>query len=169
MGRMVMKESPDVDFYVEWSSVVESWTFAGTRAEMLDYLRRDSDPWLRDDAPHHPEQRLRRADETGTTSLWVTRASEESAAFAAHGYPEDGSWEDAGEIYMQRGYCPRANIFALARRQGENPDAEVEDLLRPFEDGCRCDHAYGSHSDTGCSECACPMRVVTPPGPGATS
>lgn len=135
MGKIVIKEAPDVDFYVEWSSIVESWTFAGNRAEMLAHLQRDSDPWLREDAPHHPEQRLRRADETGTTSLWVTRAAEESPEFAAHGYAEDGSWEDETTIYEQRGILSRANIFALVRRQAEQGgDVDVTDLLTPFDD-----------------------------------
>lgn len=155
-----MKEASDVDFYVEWSSVVESWTFAGTRAEMLAYLSRESDPWLRTDAPHHPEQRLGRADETGTSSLWVTKANAENPSFAAHGYVEDGSWEDGGEIYMQLGYCSRPNIFTLVKRQAADPDAEVQDLLSPFEDGCRCGHAYAAHRETGCVDCGCLMSVA---------
>lgn len=135
MGSIVMKEAPDVDFYVEWSSVVEAPTFAGTRAEMLTYLQRNSDPWLREDAPHHPEQRLRRADETGTTSLWVTKASAESPEFAAHGHPEDGAWDDETTIYMQRGILSRANIFTLVRRQAaDGYDVDVTDLLAPFDD-----------------------------------
>jgi hypothetical protein len=132
MGKIIMKEAPDVDFYVEWSSVVEAPTFAGTRAEMLAHIQRDSDPWLREDAPHHPEQRLRRVDETGTSSLWVTKASEESPSFAAHGYPEEGSWADNGQIYQQQGFCPRDRLFELTRRvmRGDDPT----DLLEPFDD-----------------------------------
>lgn len=155
MGKIVMKEAPDVDFYVEWSSVVESWTFAGSRDEMLAHLSRGSDPWLRSDAPHHPEQRLRRADETGTTSLWVTEAGMRDK------YPEEGAWDDTGTIYMQEGYCSRPNIFALVKRQAEDEGAEVHDLLAPFEDGCRCDHDYATHSATGCAECDCLMRPRT--------
>ena len=58
---------------------------------MLANISRASDPYLRDDAPHHPERRMERVDATGTSSLWVAAAAEESE-FAAHGYPEQGSW-----------------------------------------------------------------------------
>ena len=126
MGRIVMKEAPDVDFYVEWSSVVEAPTFGGTRVETLEHLARESDPWLREDAPHHPEQRLRRADKTGTSSQWVKAAGLSS--------PEEGAWDDDGLIYMQRGIAPRANIFTLTRRLLEQADADVTDLLVPFDD-----------------------------------
>lgn len=127
MGKIVMKEAPDVDYYVEWSSVVEAPTFAGTRSEMLDHLKRDSDPWLREDAPHHPEQRLKRADETGTTSLWVKAALGDDRA-------EQGAWDASGEIYMQQGVVPRARLFDLTRRLLADHQADVSDLLDPFDD-----------------------------------
>ena len=138
MGTFIYKEAPDVDYYVGWSSVVDAPVWTGNRAETLAYLRRDSDPYLRDDAPHHPERRLERADATGTTSLWVTRASAESAEFAAHGYAEDGSWEDDSFIYQQQGTLTRANLFVLAHRLDTADvgmsDVDVSDLLCPFED-----------------------------------
>lgn len=153
MSRIVMKEAPDVDYYVEWTSIAEGWTFAGTRADMLTHLSDDADPWLSPEAPHHPEQRLRRADETGTTSQWVAKAGMRDR------YPEAGAWDSRGEIYQQIGFCPRPNIFVLARRQIADPQAEVRDLLRPFDDGCRCGHEHGSHHETGCGHCDCLMRV----------
>ena len=55
MSRIVMKEAPDVDYYVEWTSIAEGWTFAGTRADMLTHLSSDADPWLSPEAPHHPQ------------------------------------------------------------------------------------------------------------------
>lgn len=134
MPTIVMKESPESDFYIGWSSVVEAPVWGADREGALEILRRESDLYLRDDAPHHPEQRLERADETGTSSMWVTKAAEESPAFAAHGYPEDGSWEDSGTIYMQRGMVSRANMFALTRRILADPGADVTDLLTPFDD-----------------------------------
>lgn len=134
MGSIVMKEAPNIDFYVEWSSVVEAPTAWGNREWMLAHLSRNSDPWLRDDAPHHPDQRLKRADETGTTSLWVTKAAEESPEFAAHGYAEDGAWDDETTIYMQRGTLSRANIFVAARRLEADPNDPITDLLTPFDD-----------------------------------
>jgi hypothetical protein len=121
-----MKEAPDVDYYIGWSSVVEAPAWGGTRAEALAILQRESDPYLMPAAPHHPEQRLKRADETGTSAMWVTAAGLE--------HPEEGSWEDSGAIYMQRGTVTRANMFVLARRILENHEADVTDLLEPFED-----------------------------------
>jgi hypothetical protein len=126
MPKIVIKESPSSDFYVEWSSIAEAPTFAGTRAEMLAHLQRDSDPWLRDDAPHHPAQRLKRCDETGTTSRWVT------AAGMRDKYPEEGAWDDDSFIYQQEGTVTRADVFVLARRLAAGEDAA--DLIRPFDD-----------------------------------
>lgn len=123
MGYQIYKEAPDVDYYVEWSSIVEEPTFGGTRAEMLPYLWEQDDrkpDRIRDTDPSHPENRLKRADEFGTSALW--------------GSPRDGSWEDeGGEVYMQRGIVSRANIFVLTRRLGEDENADVADLIEPFE------------------------------------
>lgn len=134
MGEMIMKEAPDVDFYVGWSSVVDAPTFAGTREEVLAKLVGEADPWLREDAPHHPERRLERVDQTGTSSVWVSKMNEESPTFAAHGHVDDGCWEDDGKIYKQEGFCRRANIFVLTRRLMEDRDADLSDLLEPFDD-----------------------------------
>jgi hypothetical protein len=128
MPTIVMKEAPDVDFYIGWSSVVEAPVWGGDRESTLTLLRQESDPYLRDDAPHHPERRLERADETGTSAMWVTTAGMRDK------YPEEGSWEDASTIYMQRGLVSRANMFVLTRRILEDDDADVTDLLTPFED-----------------------------------
>lgn len=137
MGTVIYKESPDSDYYVGWSSVVEAPVWTGNREATLAYLRRDSDPYLREDAPHHPERRLERADVSGTSSLWVSKASEESPEFAAHGYPEEGSWEDDSFIYQQQGTMTRASLFALCHRidaAADDEDVDASDLLEPFED-----------------------------------
>ena len=135
MPTIVIKEAPDVDYYVGWSSVVDAPVFTGTRNEVLARLRSESDPYLRDDAPHHPERRLERADETGTTSLWVAKAAEESPEFAAHGHAEEGAWDDDSFIYHQEGTLTRANLFVLAHRLDEaEGDIDASDLLQPFED-----------------------------------
>lgn len=40
MGRQIIKVSRELDQYVVWSSIVESWVYIGTRDEMLlDYPR----------------------------------------------------------------------------------------------------------------------------------
>lgn len=128
MGSHVMREAPGVDFYVEWSSVVEAPTAYGDRAWMLAYLTRDADKWLREDAPHHPENRLKRADETGTSSLWVTVNGMRDR------YPEEGAWDDTPTVYKQQGLLSRGNIFTLAHRLMEDGGADASDLLTPFED-----------------------------------
>jgi hypothetical protein len=128
MPQFIYREAPDVDYYVAWSSVVEAPTFTGTRAEMLTHLQREADPYLREDAPHHPERRLDRADATGTTSLWVETAGMRDK------YPEDGAWDDDTYIYQQQGVLTRAGLFELCHRLDADAQADVSDLLRPFED-----------------------------------
>ena len=127
MPQFIYKEAPDVDYYVAWSSVVDAQVFTGDRAAMLAHLQRESDPFLREDAPHHPERRLERADATGTTSMWVENSGMRDK------YPEDGSWEDDSYIYLQEGVLTRANLFALCHRQDADPGADVSDLLAPFD------------------------------------
>lgn len=127
MPTFVYKEAPDVDFYIGWSTVVEAPVFAGTRTEVLERLTQQSDPWLREDAPHHPEQRMKRCDETGTTAMTGFTTAEGKT------YPADGAWDDTGEIYEQRGTVKRADLFVLARRQAEDENADVSDLIEPFE------------------------------------
>jgi hypothetical protein len=116
-----MREAPDIDFYIEWSSVVEAPTFAGTRAEMLAHLRTQQHP-----ADNLPEVRLARCDETGTTARWV------EAAGMRDRYAEEGAWDDGGFIYEQRGTVERRDLFTLARRLLADDDADVSDLIRPF-------------------------------------
>lgn len=36
MGRYIIKPDKDVDFYVEWSTIVDNWVFAGNREDMVD-------------------------------------------------------------------------------------------------------------------------------------
>lgn len=123
MGYQIYKEAPDVDYYIEWSSYVEAPTFGGTREEILPYLWESDDrkpDRIRETDPSHPENRLKRADEYGTSALW--------------GNPRDGGWEDDGEVYQQEGTVKRADLFVLARRLGEDENADVSDLIKPFED-----------------------------------
>lgn len=123
MGTTVLKEAPDVDYYIGWSSIVEAPLFGGTRAEVITYMWEMDDrkpERIRDDDPSHPENRLKRADEFGTSALW--------------GNPRDGGWDDTGEVYEQRGHVSRANLFVLTRRLGEDEHADVADLIEPFDD-----------------------------------
>lgn len=128
MPSFIFKESPEVDYYVEWSSVVEAPAFTGSRSVMLERLRESSDSWLREDAPHHPERRLERCDETGTSSMWVEQQGMRDK------YAEEGAWDDDSYIYQQRGVLTRANLFVLCHRTDDDPDADVTDLMTPFDD-----------------------------------
>lgn len=122
MGTTILKEAPDVDYYIAWSSIVEAPLFGGTRDEILPYLWESDDrkpDRIRETDPSHPENRLKRVDECGTSALW--------------GNPRDGAWGDGGEVYMQRGVVSRANLFVLTRRLGEDEYADVTDLTEPFE------------------------------------
>lgn len=127
MTTTVMREAPNVDYYVVWESIVDAPVWGGQRAETLEYL------WSRHQGaareytmatdPSNPENRLKRADEAGTSTLWKVE-----------GHPVEGSWEDTGFIYQQQGIVSRANVFVLTRRVLANSDADVSDLLQPFDD-----------------------------------
>jgi hypothetical protein len=123
MPSFIYKEAPDVDYYVMWSSVVEAPVMTGNRAVMLAYLE-DHD---------ESEQRLERADATGTSSLWVENSGMRDR------YPEEGSWDDDTYIYKQQGILTRALLFELCHRTDLDPDIDVSDLLASFED----EHADG--------------------------
>jgi hypothetical protein len=120
MGRVLIKEAPDVDFYVEYSTVVEAPVFAGTRQEMDRFLRTEVrrlnfyDAVLR---PEAVEAQFDKADEMGST---------------APGW--EGAWDDEFTIMEQRGLCPRARIGEFARRYLAGDSQAAYDLLEPFED-----------------------------------
>lgn len=115
MGRIVMKEAPDVDFYVIWSSIVDAPVYWGARAEIAARVESQVD--------NPAEERLARADATGTSAMpdpWVTHSH------------LPGAWDDSGFIYDQRGWLPRAKVFELARRLAVSSDPDVDDLLEPL-------------------------------------
>lgn len=70
MPTYVVKPDAHEDFYVLWSTVVDNWTFAGTRAEVLDYERRNLGGMQAIDPAHRPEARFDRADVNGTSAMW---------------------------------------------------------------------------------------------------
>lgn len=61
MGSTIIKASKDEDFYVLYSSVVDSPTWHGTRTEMERYFPSEAKP-----------ERFERADRTGSSCAWVT-------------------------------------------------------------------------------------------------
>lgn len=80
----VVKAAPEVDLYMEWSSVADGPTYVGNRVQMLTYLRRMDLGRCADT----PESRLARADADGT----CTR----------HGPDGVGSWYDSGMVVANR-------------------------------------------------------------------
>lgn len=112
----VIKISRDEDFYVYWSDIVEAPLMWGSRVETEEYLaeRPDSD---RTD----PGERLDRADVRGTSALWPSLID------------PIYNWDDPGLIYQQQGVLPRASLKALCERLGEDEQADVSDLLSPFD------------------------------------
>ena len=120
MGHVVIKPVPGIDEYVYWSTVVEAPIAWGSRAEMLDDLtvewRQDHGPDVPPAGLSAPEKRLERADEYGSSAL-------------------DGffRWDDGSLIYEQRGLLARVDLYRAAVLLGEEREADVWDLLTPFE------------------------------------
>jgi hypothetical protein len=112
VGHILIKPVRDRDEYVYWSTIVEVPLWSGSRAEALVDLERESR-----DSAGGIEARLARADLYGSSAL-------------------DGCcrWDDDALIYEQRGSLPRQHLFRAARLLAEGRDAEVWDLLVPFED-----------------------------------
>jgi hypothetical protein len=110
VGHILIKPVPDRDEYVYWSTIVEAPIGYGSRAEMLEDLAGEAPA----DAP---EIRIARADVYGSSAL-------------------DGffRWDDDSLIYEQRGLLARADLYRAAVLLGEEREAEVWDLLTPFED-----------------------------------
>lgn len=117
MPRFVMKVDPDRDHYVEWSTVVDNWCADGTRAEMLDRLKRDAPS---SSPGHTPEDRLRRADKTGTSAMFYSP-------------PFEGSWE-SDLMVEQRGLLPRKDLRRYLDAMAAGQEDEAYALLVPFED-----------------------------------
>lgn len=117
MPRIVFKVTRDEDRYVEWSTIVEAPTFTGTRAEMMAHLSPGELIY-----GHQPEDRLRRADETGTS--------------AAGGFSFFGAWDDSGLVVEQRGVLRRERLgeFLDLFMPGDYVDPAAYALLEPFED-----------------------------------
>ncbi|MER7280536.1 hypothetical protein ABT369_39465 [Dactylosporangium sp. NPDC000244] len=116
MPQLVIKPARHRDEYVVWSTVTETPVTYGCRR----YMTR----WLAADRARHVEQerplaRLRRADRLGSSA-----------------YPQwgDGHWDDDIQIYEQRGILHRRDLYRAARLACAGRDAEVWDLLEPFED-----------------------------------
>ena len=118
MPAYIVKDKPDEDFYVMWSSVVDAPTFCGTRAEM------EQCRWF---GPGDvASERFARADKYGTSAQW---GADRPGAEIVRPY----GWSDTeGFIYQQQGWLRRARLRELCVRLGR--EEPVDDLLEPLEE-----------------------------------
>lgn len=124
MGKYIMKAAPDIDFYVEWSTVVDNWTFAGTRAEMLEYLHEENGLNHRGFAPlsgNWPEDRLVHCDQTGTSVRF--RPGQQD--------PPSGSWSDE-TIMIDTGTIPRSKLREYVEASNAGDQQAVDAMLTLF-------------------------------------
>ena len=118
MPAYIVKDKPDEDFYVMWSSVVDAPTFCGTRAEM------ERCPWF---GPGDvAAERFARADQFGTSAQW---GADQPGAEIYRPY----GWSDSeGFIYQQQGWLRRGRLRELCERLDR--DEPVDDLLEPLDE-----------------------------------
>lgn len=118
MPSYIVKDKPDEDYYVMWSSIVDAPTFAGTRAEM------EACHWF---GPQDvADERFERADTYGTSAQW-------GAGEPGQKITRVYGWDDSeGFVYQGEGWLPRAKLRELCERLGR--EESVDDLLEPFED-----------------------------------
>lgn len=121
MGNIVMKVDRDRDQYVIWSSVVDAPAFIGNRAETATELARDIPRGYAPAAGNSPEDRLARADETGTSAVYGEP-------------PFDGAFDDSGMIVEQRGWLPRADFARFVDAVVADDMDAAYGVLQPFED-----------------------------------
>lgn len=116
MPRFIIKPKPDEDFYVEWSTIVDDWTKAGTREEMLEDFE---------------EERLERADKNGS-SAYPRLFHWDTEEFSLGQYPSQGHFA----------HVKRADLREYVTVQWNNgepltlTDPRLERFihLTPFED-----------------------------------
>lgn len=115
MSHIIIKVSPDVDRYVEWSTVLDGPTAIGTRADMLREIMATNDQPAGD-----IEKRLRRADMTGTSAVGT--------------FELFGSWSDTGFVVENRGWLPRAKLgeFLDLYDLDEDDNSAAYRLLEPL-------------------------------------
>ena len=88
MGQVIIKAARDRDLYCVWSSVVDAPVEAGTRSDMIDYVKSEWRLGL-DEA----EATLTRADEKGSSTR-VARFGhwDHECLFVVEGTPADGHY-----------------------------------------------------------------------------
>lgn len=107
MPRFILKTAPQVDLYVEWSTIVDDATWVGTRAEALRQFDRP---------------RIDRADQTGTSELQGRLGAwdDEALIVQQRGLLDRDKLSEYASVLL-------ANV---------DPDGteEAHKLLRPFDD-----------------------------------
>jgi hypothetical protein len=117
VGTIVIKPERDQDFYVGWSTEVESPDWWGSRAEAKRYLTEDSALPYGDKTD--PDERLNRADANGTSAI--------------DGFAFFGAWDYEAFIYEQRGRLLREHLAEACRLLAAEDEPGVWDLLEPLE------------------------------------
>ena len=115
MPRFILKCDPDIDMYLEWSTVVDAPTAVGTRAQFETLLSTPRHGWFFD-KEEEIKKRLDRTDIAGTSTL------------------NDGDWKDKGFIYKGQAWIPRKNLLAYAYMLLKDENAEPVGLLEPLEE-----------------------------------
>lgn len=125
MPSYVIRVDRDRDQYMYWSTIVEAPVFIGNREEMAAKLMQTAPRGYA--TAKEAEERIRRADETGTSAFGFRSGGKN--------WPGDGAWNDTSLIYQQQGSLPREKFAEFVDRYLSGDDEpDVSDLLIPFED-----------------------------------
>lgn len=121
MGRFLIKCDPNVDLYLEWSTVVDAPVGVGTREQMENRMNTP----VRDEVfmtKQAIESRLQRTDVTGSSYLDGSM----------------GGWNDSGlilhNVYPGAVFLPRRNFLAYAKLLLQDINARPDGLTEPLED-----------------------------------
>jgi len=124
MPSYLLRQDRDTERYIGWSDVVEAPVFYGDRAAAVAWLRQQ----VKCPEPCCDNEfiwdRLRRADDTGTSAI-----------------PGFYAYDDDGLIAEQRGYLLRECLWDYAVHYAEFGEPDMA-LLQPFEDSFR--EAFGT-------------------------
>lgn len=108
MPSFIVKPKRAEDFYVEWSTIVDSPTAYGSRSELEEFLGPIT---ARND-------RFQRADDNGTSELGGKTFGWDCEEFTVH------------NLEASPGLVSRDDLHALCDRIGTGSD--TSDLIRPF-------------------------------------
>lgn len=127
MGQQIIKVEKELDLYIVWSSVVESPLYVGSTEEVASYLMQPT----KNSMGTHINSRA-----------YVDGVLDRATRYGSSGYEPFGcTWDDAGEIFEQRGFLPRKNLKAFAEIFLETENGNLNDeqwsrlmaLLEPFD------------------------------------